>query len=297
MRDRRRLGRGRRSRWCGQVSVGYPSARATSPIRSYTWPSSGSRDNSSATASGARWSRARSTSSGPVLGKSARSSQRASSARATTASGVMPTGTPPISVSAGEESTSGSPSAVGSGSFHSSACVGRPARIMPSTSWARASSSRAECLVLRADVPAKVSSFSLTCSSSSGRWRDSVLLQRAGLVDGGTAALLALHLVLRVVGARPDLPAGGLGVLRDLLLHRALGLAAMALPAHVVALAELVGHRGPLLGLVLPPCLPEVAERHTSAAPTRAGGSARPGPVTRTGCVPRTSCTWRPMLT
>src|SRR4051794_3527761 len=149
----------------------------------------------------------------------------------------MPTGTPPTSVSAGEESTSGSPSAVGSGSFHSSACVERPARIMPSISWARASSSRAECLVLRADVPAKVSSFSLTWSPlpCAPCRRCSVLVQGAGLVDGGAAALLALDLVLRFVLAGPHGAAGRLGVLGDRPLHRALGLAPVALPRHVVA--------------------------------------------------------------
>src|SRR4051812_41184606 len=189
----------------------------------------------------------------------------------------MPTGTPPISVSAGEESTSGSPSAAGSGSFHSSACVERPARIIPSISWARASSSRAECLVLRAAVPAKVSSFSLTWFSlpCASRRRGSVLLQCAGLVDGGAAALLALHLVLRVVLAGPHGAAGRLGVLGDLPLHRALGLAPMALPRHVVALVELLRHRC-LPASSVTPCLPGPGGRHTSAAPAAAPRSGHP---------------------
>src|SRR4051794_3410028 len=189
----------------------------------------------------------------------------------------MPTGTPPVRVSAGEESTSGSPSAVGSGSFHSSACVERPARIIPSTSWASASSSRGECLVLRAAVPAKVSSFSLICPPPTApRRRGLVLLQRARLVDGGAAALLALHLVLRLVFAGPHGAAGRLGVLGDLPLHRALGLPTVALPAHVVALLELVRHRGALRPVVRP------------ALPARRGPTAHIDPADPTADPPAT---------
>src|SRR5206468_4307899 len=93
------------------------------------------------------------------------------------------------------------------------------------------SSSRGLCLVLRADVPAKVSSVSLTCAPSSrprcGPDR-SVLVEGAGLVHGRPATLVALHLVLGLLAARADLPPGGLGVGGDLLLHGALGRSAVA---------------------------------------------------------------------
>src|ERR671916_1808041 len=162
----------------------------------------------------------------------------------------MPAGTPPTSVPAGLLSMSGSPSAWGSTSRHSSARVDRSAFSIPWISCSSSSSTRGLCLVLRDAVPANWSALSLTIAlllpRSGGAW--SLLVQGAGLVHRGLAGLVALDLELRLVLSGLDLPAGRLPLRGDLALDSALDLLAVALPADVVTLRDVVRH------LALPGC-------------------------------------------
>src|SRR4051812_49777717 len=196
----------------------------------------------------------------------------------------MPTGTPPTRVPWGSLSMSGSPSAWGSTSRHSSARVARWPLSMPWTSCSSSSSTRGLCLVLRADVPANWSPVSLTIVLllvPSSVPRRSLLVQGAGFVHRGPAGPVALDFVLRLVLAGLDLPAAGLRLGGDLALDGALDLLAVALPGDVVTLPHVVRHvvlpGG--LGAVLPP-LPGADPGHTSPvreaqSPDR-GTDARP---------------------
>src|SRR3712207_6917054 len=129
---------------------------------------------------------------------------------------------------------SGSPSAIGSTSRHSSERVACSALSIPWISCSSSSSSRGLCLVLRDDAPANWSSVSLIgcllCAGPAVARGSLLLLQGRRLVHRRPAALVALHLVLRLVLARPDRAAARLGVLGDLALDGALGLSAVALP-------------------------------------------------------------------
>src|SRR5829696_8626976 len=116
---------------------------------------------------------------------------------------------------------SGSPSATGSTSRHSSDRVACSAFNMPWISCSSSSSTRGLCLVLRADTPANWSPDSVKVSPqlsgpASAGPGNSVLVQGAGLVDRRLPALVAPDLVLRLVPTGPDRPPGRLGVLRDL---------------------------------------------------------------------------------
>src|SRR3954451_2227868 len=150
----------------------------------------------------------------------------------------MPTGVPPTSAPAGSVSTSGSPSALGSTSRHSSDRVARSDLSMPWISCSSSSSTRGLCLVLRPDAESLLSVTTASCASSCR----SLPVQGAGFVHRRPAALLALHLVLRVVRARADRPPGSLGVLRDLPRDGALRRSAVAVPGDVVTLLQVVGH-------------------------------------------------------
>src|SRR4051812_10410137 len=154
----------------------------------------------------------------------------------------MPTGVPPVSVPAGSASTSGSPSALGSTSRHSSVRVARSALSIPCISCSSSSSTRGLCLVLRPDAKSLLSVTTASCAWSSRA------VQGVGLVHRRPAALVALHLVLRIVLAGADRPPGRLGVRRDLPPDCALRRAAVAVPGDGVALVQLVGHDSPLLG-------------------------------------------------
>src|SRR5687767_2552200 len=122
---------------------------------------------------------------------------------------------------------SGSPSATGSTSRHSWARVACSAFSIPWISCSSSSSTRGLCLVLRADVPANWSPDSVTVppgrSGPAPPGHGSVLVQRAGLVHRGAAALLAAHLVLGLVLAGPDGPARCLRVGGDRPFDGALG--------------------------------------------------------------------------
>src|SRR3954469_1472439 len=169
----------------------------------------------------------------------------------------MPTGVPPTRVAFGTASTSGSPSATGSGSRHSSARVERPPLSIPWISCSSSSSTRGLCLVPRWAVPAKSSPVSLTCVLLSVRPRAALSfpVQRTGPVHRRPPARVAADLVLRVVLAGPDRATGGLGVLGDLPLDRALHRRPVAAPGDVVALGEPLAHGA---------ALPSGAIGHTS---------------------------------
>src|SRR3954452_10725221 len=125
----------------------------------------------------------------------------------------MPPGTPPTSVPEGSVVMSGSPSAIGSTSRHSSDRVACSAFNMPWISCSSSSSTRGLCLVLRSDAPANWPPDSVTVPpvvsgpGVPGRLLSVLLAGRGmegtGAGDGGAAALLALHLVLRVVLTGP----------------------------------------------------------------------------------------------
>src|SRR5688572_26080210 len=72
----------------------------------------------------------------------------------------------------------------------------------------------------------------------------SLLLQCVGLVDRLTATLLALHEELGLVWGRLDVALRGVRVAGDLLLDRAFGGAAVAVPLDLVALAQLLVRHG-----------------------------------------------------
>src|SRR3712207_5257815 len=157
----------------------------------------------------------------------------------------MPTGTPPTRVPVGSAVMSGSPSAIGSTSRHSSERVACSALSMPWISCSSSSSTRGLCLVLRAAVPANWSPLSLTIPlllvrRPAGAW--SLLVQGAGLVHRRLAGLVALDLVLRLVLAGLDRPAGRLRLGGDLALDGALDLLAVAVPGDVVTHLHVVRH-------------------------------------------------------
>src|SRR4051794_17376764 len=155
----------------------------------------------------------------------------------------MPTGVPPVSVPAGSASTSGSPSALGSTSRHSSARVDRSALSIPCISCSSSSSTRGLCLVLRPDANSLLSVTNASCAwfCRNGSCR-SLPVQGVGPVHRRPAARIALHLVLRLLRAGTDGPSGGLGVLRDLPPDGPLRGAAMAVPRDVVARLRVAGH-------------------------------------------------------
>src|SRR3712207_4616601 len=155
----------------------------------------------------------------------------------------MPTGTPPTRVPDGSAVMSGSPSAIGSTSRHSSERVACSPLSIPWISCSSSSSTRGLCLVLRAAVPANWSPLSLMIPlllvrRSAGPC--SLLVQGAGLVHRGLAGLVALELVLRLVLAGLDRSAGLRRLGGYLALDGALDLLAVAVPGDVVTLLHVV---------------------------------------------------------
>src|SRR3954454_4369110 len=122
----------------------------------------------------------------------------------------MPTGVPPVSVPSGALSTSGSPSALGSTSRHSSARVDRSALSIPCISCSSSSSTRGLCLVLRPDANSLLSVTNASCAwfCRNGSCR-SLPVQGVGPVHRRPAARIAPHLVLRLLRAGTDGPPGG----------------------------------------------------------------------------------------
>src|SRR5215207_46078 len=98
------------------------------------------------------------------------------------------------------------------------------------------------------------------------------LLKRARLVHGGSARLLRLHQVLRLVIRGLHLAAGGLGIRGDLPLDRAHSLAPVAVPLDPVALLERLCHP-PLPSL----SSPSRTTRSTRARLRRRGAPERAG--------------------
>src|SRR3954471_620871 len=111
-----------------------------------------------------------------------------------------------------------------------------------------------------------------------------LLVQGRGLVHRFAAGLLAAYQVLRLLLRRLHRASGRLGLTGDLLLHRALGLRAVGVPRHLVALLELLLAHGASLLFVDPPgpSGPAVVQRavRPKGAPAIPSDAAN-GPVNR----------------